>query len=101
MSERPKRRLMYNKPEGEVIGANYDADEADAVFDTLKARYTEQAKTIARLRDARSTIERLVPALSNINERNADGSVPYCTAVWLPDVLSILDAALEEEKKWE
>ena len=29
MSEKPKRQLVYNRPDGEVIGANYNADAMD------------------------------------------------------------------------
>ncbi len=38
MIEKPQRKLMYSRPDGNVIGANYDADAMDEWLSAEVAR---------------------------------------------------------------
>ena len=82
-----------------VSGTTYNAwcvlasDYAELEEENQRLRQAVEA----RIRKARRKLSQMTPAFSNISERNADGSTAYRTAVWLPDVLHILDAVLEEK----
>ena len=62
MSEKPKRRLMYNRPDGEVISGNYNADAMDkwlkALRDETDAEVLILRGYLGRLLDMANTEEK-------------------------------------------
>jgi hypothetical protein len=45
-------------------------------------------------------LKKMAPSGSNINQKNADASIPYKTQVWLIDAIAAIESAVAKEKSW-